>query len=283
MQSRFRSAKAKAAGRIMKRAYSTAARAPAKRQLTTMVKQIMNKATDQKYIDTYLTSPADGIIVPVLYRITEETNNNKSVQFVSGIAIGAAPYQRVGNKVKLQSIRIKGQIEALYGYGTPFQLFGTAVRVMIVVDKKPDNSGASPSFEEICGGLDDGGAVNRDWTSGIVPSQNPRFRVLSDKTYDLNVPTMTPAVTKYDPGTELTTVVAAPVVTNQMINNLVDFDVYVDCSKKNIEMKYQDNSVALTSVESNAVYVVAIASQSDRTWVYPRFNSGTCRIRYSDL
>mgnify|MGYP000011215041 FL=1 len=117
---------------------------------------------EKKYSD--VTSGASPILVNYSGAIVQLTN----------IAQGDAINQRGGNSILMKSLMVRGYVE--HNTGIPHSI----VRVMLVLDTM--NTGTAPTVANI---LSSTGGV---WAPSSLPNvtDKTRFKILSDKTFDLN-------------------------------------------------------------------------------------------------
>ena len=113
--------------------------------------------------------------------VTNTSNTNTNCFVVNLIQQGSGSWNRVGRKVNLKSLRIKGSFEVTYRAHE--QTLGNFIRMVVVWDKQP-SSGTAPTFDQIFGTTDQYGTE----TSGILAPPKydnmSRFRVLRDNTFD---------------------------------------------------------------------------------------------------
>ena len=96
---------------------------------------------------------------------------------INGIVQGAGNNQRIGNKVSLKALRMKGQIINL---ATAVQ---THARLLVVYDKQPN--GALPTYATVMQTRDNAGAASNTAFSDPNFDNKERFTILRDTTFVL--------------------------------------------------------------------------------------------------
>jgi len=115
-------------------------RAPARRAVVAAVRN----ASEKKGVDTSIA------LTPVI----ATTNTNASSFVLNLIQAGNGSWNRVGRKVHLKSLRLRGHLRWLYGNNAGTNnLDANAVRMVVVWDKQP-SGGAIPTFDAIFGKTD---------------------------------------------------------------------------------------------------------------------------------
>jgi len=107
------------------------------------------------------------------------------IQLLNGIAAGTDFYQRVGRKVRLRSLYIRGDIYAADN-GTTGAL---AFRVALVYDEQ--TNGAAPAYSDIFQGVDASGNVGSRAYCGVNLNNRDRFKILYDHWVTMNANTYT--------------------------------------------------------------------------------------------
>lgn len=157
--------------------------------------------------------------------------------------------QRIGNKVVLKSLRLKGQL-SLDDSTTPPLGYTATYRVMVVYDKQ--TNGAAPVIGDIIANVGTAGAYVTAFNSGIRINNKNRFVVLKDKTFDLS---------------------------DYSAVNQIDIDWFI---KKNLETVYSatTNPPTITQISSGAILLLVFTDGLEGALPYlANFN---CRLRYED-
>lgn len=116
--------------------------------------------------------------------ILATTNTNGSSFVINLVQQGAGSWNRVGRKIRMKSLRIKGLIRTILTTAMQNQ----TVRMVCVYDKQP-SSGAIPTFDTIFGETDQLGAEGSGFLYNVRYDNTLRFSVLKDKviTTDFNI------------------------------------------------------------------------------------------------
>lgn len=168
---------------------------------------------------------------------------------VNLIAQGVTQSTRVGRKCTIKAINWHWCVglPARTDVATPPTVNDT-VRVMMILDKQCN--GAAATVTDVL--------FTADWQSFNNLSNSNRFRVLYDKTVDLNY-------------TDMIHDEAANTFSNHRVNHTKSF--YKKC---NIPIEFSATSGALTTVRSNNIFVMVISSSGIATI------DSVVRIRFTD-
>ena len=97
---------------------------------------------------------------------------------------GAGSWNRVGRKVNLRSLRIRGDIiHTQTTQSAPGLTYGQTVRCVIVWDKQP-SSGTIPQWQDMFGFTAQDGTEGTSMYAPIRYDNMDRFSILRDVTYD---------------------------------------------------------------------------------------------------
>lgn len=170
---------------------------------------------------------------------------------ISGVAQGTEPYNRIGNQIKNAFVRIKGYITMSYQEGQD-----RLVRFQVVWDKSPE--GVNPT---IFGSSSAGTVCINDTTgtSGLIPNvfaphameQKDRFKIIHDKIIKLQPPNDTD-------------ILSVPFAFNSKLNRIT---------------RYKDNTSAITSISTNALFLCFAV---ENVGSYPPTCNVTSRIYFYD-
>lgn len=176
---------------------------------------------------------------------------------LNGIQTGAGFFNRVGARVEMKNLHIRGVIGNI---ATGVQ--GNA-RILIVYDRQP--VGALPSVQDILQSRDQAGAATTSGNSEINLDNRDRFQILRD--YEV----YTPAVTY-----------TAGVLTNgpQFPGNDDPFDVNVFIKLKGLGTHYKSSSnpTTIADISTGALYAMFVTTGTTDTWTF----NGGFRLRYDD-
>lgn len=195
--------------------------------------------------------------------VISSTNTNANSFVMNLIQQGTGSWNRIGRKVLLKSLRLKGWvIFNLVPAPATGQVSSNSVRMVVVWDKQP-NSGTIPTFDAIFGiTTQDGTEVTSDVLNPPKYDNMDRFRVIKDCVIDQ------PAVAFQGSG-------SAP-----ELGTRVAFDEYIKL--KNLEVNYSNtsNPSTIADISTGALYVFFRAANTSATASASIDGSG--RLRYTD-
>jgi len=176
---------------------------------------------------------------------------------------GSGSENRIGRKINLQSLRLKGLCElTMDNAATTGGLIPTPVRMVVVWDKQP--SGSQPAFSTIFGIQDQTGTVSSDVFDPLKYTVTDRFQVLRDVIWTFN-----PMLDNVNGGT--TDAVVYHKVFDEFINLKGKQSVYGASSSPSVVGDIQSGGLY---VYFRAIYSVASttsASISSDSWSRLRF------------
>jgi len=138
------------------------------------VQAVLRSRVEVKGVDALLTQAS----------LLNTTNTNGGIQVMTLVAPGSGSFNRIGRKIQLKSLRLKGWITVPQGPSTTELQEGTNIRMIVVLDKQP--SGSLPTFQDIFGYTDQAGTEASTMFAQVRYDNTERFVVLKDKTMDCN-------------------------------------------------------------------------------------------------
>jgi len=208
------------------------------------------------FINGDATESANGLIIA-----TTATSADSFV--LNLIQEGSGSENRIGRKINLQSLRLKGLCElTMDNAATTGGLIPTPVRMVVVWDKQP--SGSQPAFSTIFGIQDQTGTVSSDVFDPLKYTVTDRFQVLRDVIWTFN-----PMLDNVNGGT--TDAVVYHKVFDEFINLKGKQSVYGASSSPSVVGDIQSGGLY---VYFRAIYSVASttsASISSDSWSRLRF------------
>lgn len=198
--------------------------------------------------------------------ILDTTNDNQQIQPLNLIAAGSGSFNRVGRKVFLHSVRVRGLITytSYNNGGGSSVLSAHSARLVLVWDRQP-SSGSAPAFSDIFG------TTQQDGTETTLSIYDPlrydntgRFVVLHD-----HVQAMNPTVNT-TPGSTDAAHYEYPV------------DLYI--SLKGLATLYSGDSspATLSDISSGALYLVTRGTHYASGYSSAGFQQCYARLRYTD-
>jgi len=210
-----------------------------------------------------------GTKVPELKFVDFTSNSNFASSATPPSAVplllcvqGTAPYNRIGQRIQLVSMRIRGQVAPIAT--TSASSFG---RIIVVYDRQAN--GASPSWTDVISQYDQGGNLNSGVLAGLNMGNRERFIVLIDEQYTFSSQTITAgAVSSVFP---LTATEKVPIMAN--------FDRYVKL--RGLETHFnQTNGGTIADIQTGAIHMfVAGDATSASAFKFTWWG----RFRYQDL
>jgi len=111
--------------------------------------------------------------------IINTTNTNGGAFMLNGTNQGSASWQRIGNKIAMQSLRLRGKLTTTYTpIVTTAATAAQTVRMVVVYDKTP--AGSLPAWDTIFGTITNEGGVASSILASLLLVRTKRFRVLKD-------------------------------------------------------------------------------------------------------
>ena len=203
-----------------------------------------------------------GVDVSLSSAIVNTTNSNASAILVNAIAPGSASFNRVGRKVTLETLRVKGGIEFTMTPSAAGAVSGNAVRMVVVWDQQP-NSGSIPTWDTIFGTTDQGGSENSNVNAPLRYDNMDRFRVLKET----NIAQDT---------------IPANVVTTGVLKQYKVVDEYISLGKRSSIYSGQSATCTTADISTGALYVYFRCQTSDATSSAIVDSDTFARLRYKD-
>lgn len=191
------------------------------------------------------------------------TNTNTDCIVLNLVQQGAGSWNRIGRKIMMKSLRLKGQINvSIAPNAVTLDRFGATVRMVVVYDKQPSGN-AIPNFDTVFGGTDQSGTESSTILDNLKYDNMSRFRVLRDYVKEVN-----PSVVPTGGSTNLEV-------------KVVDFDEYVKLPMLETVFSGQSNPMTIADISTGAVYVYFRSSIATSTTVQVSALS-KARLRYMD-
>lgn len=183
--------------------------------------------------------------------------------YLGGPVQGAAPYQRIGQRIANKSLRIRGVV-------TPATANATCgiVRIIVVYDEQAN--GAVPAYADVISAYTAAGANSSTAYDGVNMNNRERFKVLIDEQFQA------PATTVTGDG-----VITAGVVLDTTGNRKMapwNFDRFVPLKDLVTHFKASAGGIGDVATGSLIMFVVG-DSVTDGSWQF----IWSSRLRYDDL
>jgi len=216
----------------------------------TMLRQMGEK----KGVDQALTTN------PVL----DTTNTNANIYVANLIEPGTGSYNRVGRKLNLQSLRVRGIANLSTNFGsTANNLDGNVLRMVVVWDKQP--SGVLPVFNAIFGTTTQAGTEATQYLDPIRYDNMDRFQILRD--------TVIPLVPQAPGGTG---------GTENFVRVRQPFDEFIQLGGRECVYSGQSSPCTIADISSGALYVIFRALENTANCFINISDDSFCRLRYTD-
>lgn len=204
------------------------ARTYAKKRTVTRLPMTRLRQVEKKGVDTELT----------LGPIISTTNTNGSAFVLNLVQAGTGSWNRIGRKIQLQSVRLKGSVIVAYAPSvTTGDLYDELVRMVVVWDKQP-SGGAIPAYDTIFGRTLQDGSELCQYNDNLRFDNMDRFQVLRDVILD-------------------TAIGATPPLggTQNLVRNLVPFDEYIKLNNREVVFSGQSSPMTIADISTGALYV----------------------------
>jgi len=242
-------------GRMVKRARKGNAPA-ASSAVKAAVAAAVRRVGEKKGVDTVLT------LSPIL----STTNTNGSSFVLNLVQQGAGSWNRVGRKINLQSVRLRGTLTVTYtAVVATGQTFGNVVRMVLVWDKQPSGA-AIPTFDTIFGKTDQTGAEATTFLDPVKYDNMDRFSVLRDCVYAASADQMLSAGT-------------GPTAQSNL-----QFDEFVKLGNREVVFSGQSAPMTIADISTGALYVYFRVETNSATFTTVDVDAQSfARLRYVDV
>jgi len=209
--------------------------------------------TEVKGVDILLTQAAP---------IITTTGTNANALVLNCIQPGSGSWNRIGRKVHLKSLRMKGSVAFTSTPSAAGAENGNFVRIVVVWDQQPSGA-AVPTWDTIFGITDQTGTESSTIMSPPRYDNMDRFTVLKDFTVDYQMQPSTP-------------------VSTAAVVEYVPFDCFISLAGREVVFSGQSNPCTIADISTGALYVYfrAITADASQTAQVPA--TSVARLRYSD-
>lgn len=194
--------------------------------------------------------------------IITTTGTNANALVLNCIQPGSGSWNRIGRKIMLKSIRLRGTVAFSSTPSAAGVENGNWVRMVVVWDQQPSGA-AIPTWETIFGITDQAGTESSTIMSPVRYDNTDRFKVLRDKIIDYQLQPSTP-------------------VSTASISEQVTFDEYFQLGNREVVYSGQSNPCTIADISTGALYVYFRAFTSDTTQAASVSSVSYARLRYSD-
>lgn len=178
---------------------------------------------------------------------------------LNGVVQGAAQTQRIGNKIAMKSVRVKGQILN--------QATATATYARIIIYYDKQTNGAVCTSSDLLSSTTSVPATTTSVFSDMNLQNVERFLILRD--YSVSLPSVTYAAgvqtnVGFDPGQ------------NSNGGSIFDVDMYIKL--KGLQTLYKGATAAVGDISTGGLFMVCLNYAGVGTWIF----RNTIRLRYDD-
>ncbi len=191
--------------------------------------------------------------------IDNATGNNNSILVLNLLEQGAGSWNRIGRKVRLDSVRIKGMLQCKIDTSQTTPV-GGAVRIVLVWDKQP-SSGSIPQFDAIFGRTSQDGTETSEFLDNVKYDNTGRFSVLRD------------VVCTFDPVSD---------ASSQDTTLTKYVDEFVKLNGREVVYSGQSDPLTIADISTGALYLCYRASDDSATGTIFTMTNGTSRLRFKD-
>ena len=194
-------------------------------------------------------------------QINSTVNDNSGMVVLNLIQQGAGSWNRVGRKVNLRSIRIRGEITHTQTTASG-NTFGQIVRCVVVWDKQP-SSGTIPQWQDMFGFTAQDGTEGTSMYAPIRYDNMDRFSILRDVTYDPQ-----PGAKSGNP---------------DIVYYYNTIDEYIRLGDRECVFSGQSNPMTIADISTGAIYFCIRAKNNNISSTYSSVTNMTARLRYTDV
>lgn len=201
--------------------------------------------------------------------VPSTVNTNGQSLCLNLIQQGAGSWNRVGRKIHLQSLRLRGEIVWLLDQeASTLNLNGNTIRMVIVWDKQPSGPvGTIPAFDTVFGVTGQDGSETTSYLNPVKYDNMDRFSVLRDCVHTFEPPLYNAAA-----GTQNAVVVRKP------------FDEFIQLKGREVVYSGQSNPMTIADVSTGAIYIYCRAAGNiSNVNFFTLADSSFARLRYIDI
>lgn len=181
-----------------------------------------------------------------------------NVILLNGVQTGAAFYNRVGSRIEMKNLHIRGYIN------NAATAIATQGRMLIVYDRQP--TGALPTIQNLLQTRDQTGATSNTHVSEINLDNRDRFMIVRDVSFYFPPVTNTAGVLTNGP--------SYPALEDSQF----DVNIFIRLKGLVTHFSSSSNPTTIADIATGGLYAFFVAGQ-DSTWQW----TGGFRLRYDDL
>lgn len=186
----------------------------------------------------------DTTLQVALGNVLATTNTNGAIFVANLVAPGNGFFNRVGRKIHMQSLRIKGLADYEYSpAATTGNVNGGVLRMVVVYDKS--NADAIPAFSDIFGITEQAGGESTGVMDSVRLDKMDRFQILKDCVY-----TVHPQLYNAAGGTSDTAIAK------------IAIDEYIKLNGKPVTYSGDSATQTIADISLGAVYIIFRAQEN---------------------
>lgn len=208
-----------------------------------------------------------GVDTPITVSdVLATTNTNVDVLPLNLVAPGNGSFNRVGRKIRMKSVRLFGEIAAVFGHeAVTGTLNSITVRCILVYDRQP--SGVLPTFDTIFGHTLADGTEACTLLDPLRYDNFDRFVIIKDTRKSMN-----PTLSNEQGGT------------TDLLVIRTQFDQYVRLKDLDVVYSGQSAPQTIADISSGALYwIVRASANTASTTEVTVTNNSFARLRYKDV
>lgn len=194
------------------------------------------------------------------------SNTNGLCDVLNLVQEGNGSYNRIGRKIKLRSLRIRGTVKAtLAEEAVTGNFYGITGRMVVVWDKSP-NGASIPTFDTIFGYTEqDGTEVGVNEFAPLRYDNTSRFSVVRDKCFVLN-----PVGDNNSGGAQ------------DRMNVSMYIDEFINLKNRETSFNSTANPMTIANISTGALYIYYRADYNTANTTTLNLSNGIARLRYTD-
>lgn len=218
----------------------------------------LQKTGEKKGMDTII---GDGS------SMVNTSNTNDDILVLNLVQQGSGSWNRVGRKIHMQSVRLKGTLQyECTEQTTTANVNVSPVRMILVYDKQP-SGGTIPTFDTMFGITTQDGTETSSVMSVVRYDNMSRFQILRDCVYDIS------------PIDAVTTATGS----GNIYRYQISFDEYVKLGGRETVFGGQSSPMTIADISTGALYLVFRGiDATDDVAAWTVVANAFARLRYFD-
>jgi len=199
-----------------------------------------------------------AIDIPLATRTFRLPSAASNIILLNGIQAGTGFFNRVGSRIEMKNLHIRGTIQ-----NSATAVAAQQLRILVIYDRQP--TGALPVISDILQTRDQAGAATTSGLSEINLDNRDRFVILRD--YNVFAPTVTNTAGVQTNG---------PQYPGE--DNTLDLNLFIKLKGLGTHYKSTSAPTTITDIATGALYCAFTCDQTDNSWI----SINSFRLRYDD-